>query len=65
MCRNPQETADLFTFTKDILNGKHHFLESVITSLSSLKYNFAKVKMPKQKLTIIFLSFLMIFQEIL
>ena len=26
---NPQETADLVTFTKEILNGKPHFLCSV------------------------------------
>ena len=26
MCSNPQETADLVTFTEEILNGKFHFL---------------------------------------
>ena len=26
MSRNPQETADLVTFTEEILNGKLHFL---------------------------------------
>ena len=26
MWPNPQETADLVTFTKEILNGKLHFL---------------------------------------
>ena len=25
MGSNLQQTADLFTFTKEILNGKHHF----------------------------------------
>ena len=29
MCTNPQETADLVTFTEEILNGKLHFLYSV------------------------------------
>ena len=26
MCPNPQETADLVTFTEEILNGKLYFL---------------------------------------
>ena len=26
MCTNPQKTTDLITFTKEILNGKLHFL---------------------------------------
>ena len=26
MCPNPQKTADLVTFTEEILNGKLHFL---------------------------------------
>ena len=29
MSPNPQETADLVTFTEEILNGKLHFLCSV------------------------------------
>ena len=29
MLPNPQETADLVTFTEEILNGKPHFLCSV------------------------------------
>ena len=29
MCTNPQETADLVTFTEEIINGKLHFLYSV------------------------------------
>ena len=29
MWSNPQETADLIAFTKEILNGKLHFLYSV------------------------------------
>ena len=28
MCPNQQETADLITFTEEILNGKLHFLRS-------------------------------------
>ena len=28
MCPNPQETADLYTLTEEILNGKLHFLRS-------------------------------------
>ena len=30
MLTNPQETADLVTFTEEILNGNLHFLCSVI-----------------------------------
>ena len=30
---NPQETADLVTFTEEILNGKLHFLCSVVNTL--------------------------------
>ena len=30
MCPNPEETADLVTFTEEILNGKLYFLCSVI-----------------------------------
>ena len=30
MWPNPKETADLVTFTKEILNGKLHFLCGVI-----------------------------------
>ena len=29
MCSNPLETADLVTFTEEILNGKLHFLCNV------------------------------------
>ena len=28
MGKNPQKTVDLFTFTKEILNGKPHYLSS-------------------------------------
>ena len=28
---NPQETSDLVTSTEEILNGKFHFLRSIIT----------------------------------
>ena len=30
MWPNPQETANLVTFTEEILNGKHHFLCSAM-----------------------------------
>ena len=33
MWPNPQETADLFTFTEEILNGKLHILYSVISKV--------------------------------
>ena len=32
MLPNPHETADLVTFTEEILNGKLHFLYSVLIS---------------------------------
>ena len=35
MWPNPQETADLVTFTEEILNGKLHFLCSVICNNSN------------------------------
>ena len=31
MWPNPEETADLVTFPEEILNGKFHFLHSVIS----------------------------------
>ena len=34
MWPNPQETADLVTFTKEILNGKLHFLCSDLGAIS-------------------------------
>ena len=34
MWPNPQETADLVTFTEKILNGKLHFLCSVICRIN-------------------------------
>ena len=37
MSPNPQETADLVTFTEEILNGKHFFFCSVITFKHILK----------------------------
>ena len=33
MWPNPQETADLVTFTTEILNGKLHFLYSAKTEM--------------------------------
>ena len=41
MWPNPQETADLVTFTGEILNGKLHFLCS--DSLSYLKLSISKL----------------------
>ena len=35
MWPNPQETADLVTFTEEILNGKLHFLCSFLGSFAS------------------------------
>ena len=44
MSPNPQETADLVTFTEDILNGKRYFLSSVrsqsISYLVQLSWTF-------------------------
>ena len=38
MCPNPQETADLNTFTEEILNGKFYFLCSVDEGNIGLKW---------------------------
>ena len=40
MWRNPQETADLVTFTEEILNGKLHFLCSV----TEMYFGFKKIE---------------------
>ena len=37
MCLNPLETADLATFTEEILNGKHHILCSGATKRRAVK----------------------------
>ena len=37
MWPNPQETAELVTFTEEILNGKLHFLCSGISALDTKK----------------------------
>ena len=45
MWPNPQETADLDTFAKEILNGKFHFLCSeviVIWTYKDVKYRGVK-----------------------
>ena len=43
MWLNPQFSGDLVTFTKEILNGKLHFLCSVNLEISNGKYfNFSK-----------------------
>ena len=38
MWLNPQKTADLVTFTEEILNGKLHFLCSVYYQKSTIYY---------------------------
>ena len=38
MWPNPQETADLFTFTEEILDGKHDFLCSECLGHGSQRY---------------------------
>ena len=38
MCPNPQEAADLVTSTEEILNGKLHFLCSVL--MKPKRYSF-------------------------
>ena len=45
MWTNPQETADLVTFTKEILNGKPHFLCSAgsICILAQLWLNYCHI----------------------
>ena len=35
---NPQETADLLTFTEEVLNGKLHFLCSVVSVILEILY---------------------------
>ena len=37
MCINPQKTADLFTFTKEILNGKLNFLRSRLLTKKKMR----------------------------
>ena len=39
---NPQEIADLVTFTKEILNGKLHFLCSAVRTTGTTKLDFEK-----------------------
>ena len=43
MWPNPQDSADLVTFNEEIINGKLHFLCSVITTkdVNSLKPGFS------------------------
>ena len=38
MWQNPQETANLVTFTEEILNGKLHFLCSITLHYDSLRW---------------------------
>ena len=45
MWTNPQEAADLVTFTEEILNGKLHFLCSVCTGVNFRGFTvFEKLK---------------------
>ena len=44
MWPNPQETADLYTFTKEMLNGKLHFLCSVWLRNISCKWFLVYLK---------------------
>ena len=39
MWPNPQKTADLVTFTEEILNGKLHFLRSVVNETKICEFN--------------------------
>ena len=41
MAPNPQETADLVTFTEEIRNGKHPFFVQCQFSLTDQKINWA------------------------
>ena len=43
MWSNPQETAGLVTFTEEILNGKLHFLCSVVLSMQEELASYLEV----------------------
>ena len=53
MWLNPQETADLVTFTEEILNGKFHFLGS--ESCNPFPQDFSK---PWHRITLKYYSYL-------
>ena len=44
MWPNPKETADLVTFTEEVLNGKLHFSHSDRSSVKSCPENLASIK---------------------
>ena len=44
MCTNMQETADLITFTEEVLNGKLHFLYSPLISAANQLPGFYTMK---------------------
>ena len=52
MWLNPQETADLVTFTEEILSGKYHFLCSEEKAQLIRKANIFSVTQPKQIFTL-------------
>ena len=47
MWPNPDPNADLFAFTEEILNGKHHFLCSVHSFSQEQFYNINEAEIPK------------------
>ena len=49
MSPNPQETADLVTFTEEILNGKLHFLCSEVNEIISNVFSRRKISLNKNK----------------
>ena len=56
MWPNPQETADLVTFTEEILNGKVHFLWKQILEMISQKWSFFKYQETFTKLSLFIFS---------
>ena len=56
MWPNPQETADLVTFTEEILNGKIHFLCSAWFSLEPLHFNPLVIESVKYTTFVIFVE---------
>ena len=49
MWPNPLETADLVTFTEEILNAKLHFLFSVFFGIQTLKIIIRNLETPSQQ----------------
>ena len=70
MWPNPQETADLVTFTEEILNGKFYFLCCVKLNISRANLNdlftgLSNVKVPFYKKKTFCLKFVKKFKYIL